>query len=662
MQPSMAAMVPGGCIEVDQAECGAVPTPSPGGGSSISFPSWMDGPTEITVRVKEPTELKPYAGGADVLIEQANINVTDPQTGQLVWAQTARGKTDQLGNYVWTGTAPIPTAAYRFRVSISIPGGTPKVVEVPARTAFASSAGNGELSKSEIVASVCPPNIDPLVCAVAEAKLDWQAIYDDQLAAWQEPNVAGNAARHAAWMAAFFVPLKHAALSAHIDVFRYWLGDVEILPKDWPDLIKNYEQALGVFSAIPFPRWTGIEDYFQSCASVIPIGLGKNAERYGFLSPRLYVKRFSDYFPRTDKQINKDMAAAYSVGLQAIMACIKRKIEEKIEETKRSMRIFAILSFFVVLVNFPLLMALGVPGIAMIATETYDLVHVMGGGEPLGVGVTAALAAASLAAGSVDLVTAALGPIIRGLLGDMDPIAAQALNMILPQFISLTATTVSSLASNSVATGSNLIANGASSFLDLSGIGGAIAVMAIKAIASLPKMFAARALEDLQHALAGAESAAKDVIAFVAGEEVSPTFKPFLIWVVEALGLVELVDQAIDTFLDQFQQAMQVGQEQGGGVAVVAEEGGGGPAIVPTNAEGVPTDVNGVPLPGGVAPLSPPTGGGNIPGVPNPPTPPPPTTTNTPGMEGAVGLTTTGAAVGVSGATLALLLVTGAVS
>jgi hypothetical protein len=196
----------------------------------------------------------------------------------------------------------------------------------------------------------------------------------------------------------------------------------------------------------------------------------------------------------------------------------------------------------------------------------------------------------------------------------------------------------------------------------MSTIASAIAVMAVKAIAALPKMYAVQKIEQLGDALAGAQAAAQDVIGFVAGEEVSPAFKPFLIWVVEAMGLVDLVDQAIDDFLDQFQQALQTGTEQGGGVTVVPENGGGGPAVVPTDSSGTPTDVNGNPLPGGTAPETPPSGGGTIPGIAPPPMPPPPTTTNTPGMEGATGMTPLGAAAGLSGATLALLLVTGAVS
>jgi len=218
---------------------------------------------------------------------------------------------------------------------------------------------------------------------------------------------------------------------------------------------------------------------------------------------------------------------------------------------------------------------------------------------------------------------------------------------------------VGSIASTSASSGSNLIVNGASSFLDMSTIGSAIAVMAVKAIAAIPKMYAAEKMESLGDALAGAQAAAHDVINFVAGEEVSPTFKPFLIWVVEALGLEDLVNEAIDDFLNQFQQAQQVGSEQGGGVAVVPEDGGGGPSVVPTNSQGQPTDVNGNPLPGGTAPETPPSGGGTIPGIAPNPMPPMPTSTTTPDM---TGLTPVTAVAGLSGATLALLLVTGAVS
>lgn len=665
MLPSMAAMTPGGCTEVPKSECdagsGVIGTPIPG--TSGNF---MDGPTEITVISKEPTELKVYTGGADVVIYGYNVRDFHPSTGAPNLTEVARGKTDSGGKYVWRGQAPTsPNTEYRYQVWISIPGGPVKKIEVPARSPAAAAAGNRMLSQSQVVVAVCPANIDPLICAVAEAQLYWVQSTNQQLLAWNFDAAGVNQARIASFAAGVVaneVGLNYPALLQHFDTFKWWIGDLEIQPKDWPDLVKNYNQTWNIFVKIPFPQWPGIERLFQTCARAIPIGQGKNAELYGVASARLYVKKFSDYFPRTDKQISKDMAAAYILGLQPILICMQRRIERKIEETKRTMKTMAIISYCTILINLPLLIAAGAGGFAAFATETYDFVKMTTGNQPLGIGVSAAIAAAALAVGDSNLVVGALEPIVKEVLADVDPIAAKAITMIYPQVVKLAVSAVGSIASNSAQAGSNTIVNGASSFLDMSTIASAIAVMAVKAIAALPKMYAVEKIEQLGDALSGAQAAAQDVIGFVAGEEVSPTFKPFLIWVVEAMGLVELVDQAIDDFLDQFQQALQAGQEQGGGVAVVPENGGGGPAVVPTDPNGNPTDVNGNTLPGGTAPETPPSGGSTIPGIEPPQMPPPPTTTNSPDMEGVTGLTGLGAAAGVGGATLALLLVTGAVT
>jgi hypothetical protein len=655
MTASMAALVPGGCTEVAPAFCGSQPstgtTPTTGGGTSfgggtLPTSSAWDGPTQITVLAKEPTELKPYSGGVDVQIQMYNIRNFNQTTGAPSLTEVARGKTDASGKYIWNGQAPSPNTEYRYRVTMSVPGGSTKTVDVMARLPAAAAAGNNMMSKSEVPFVACTGNIDSLVCAVAEAQASLRMTTYTPVS-WNYQNAGSG------------VNMGHPAIAAHFETFKYWVLDTNIFPKEWPELVKNYEQVWKIFISIPFPKWPGIEKLFQTCARAIPIGQGRDNERYSVASPYLYVNRYCEYFPRVDKQIAKDMAAAYMLGLQPILLCMQHRIERKIEETKRSMKTMALISYCTVLINLPLLMAAGAGGFAAFATETWDFIKLSTGNKPLGVGVSAGIAAAALAAGDPNLVTSALEPIVKEILGNVDPTVSKAITMIYPQVVKLAMSAVGSIASTSASSGSNLIVNGASSFLDMSTFGSAIAVMAVKAIAAIPKMYAAEKMESLGDALAGAQAAAHDVINFVAGEEVSPTFKPFLIWVVEALGLEDLVNEAIDDFLNQFQQAQQVGSEQGGGVAVVPEDGGGGPAVVPTNSEGQPTDVNGNPLPGGTAPETPPSGGGTIPGIAPNPMPPMPTSTTTPDM---TGLTPVTAVAGLSGATLALLLVTGAVS
>lgn len=648
MLPSMAAMVPGGCVEVDPSQCGTVSSPTGGGvspGSSnppsvstgLATPSWMDGPTTIIVSAKEPNELKPYTDGADVVIRRYSIRDFDQRTGAPNFTEIASGKTDSSGRFSWSGNAPTPNADYKYRVSISPGIGQPKLIDVPARSAADAAAANGQRTTHEVVVPVCPPNVDPIICAVADARLDLLTSNRQQTVI--EPPGP-------------YMQLKHPRLMAHWTFFKWWVSDEGVPPKDWPAVVDNFDQAWTIFTSIPFPQWPGIEDLFQRCAAGIAIGQGKDTTRYNVVSSaRLYSKTWSDYFPRSDKQIEKDMAAAYLIGLQPIFACMKSKIEAKIRDVKKTMRNMALISYAIVLVNLPMILGLGVGGFGLLATETYDFVTMIQSGKTgLGTGVTAALAAATLAAGNPDLVTAALGPIINGLMNDMDPTMATAVKAIYPQVVRVGVDAIAGIAGNSAASGSANVVSGASSFLDLTGVASVIMVMAIKALASIPKMAAADAAKHLNSALQGAQLAAHDMLAFVSGEEVSPEFKDFLQWVVKAMGLEDLINQAVDDFLSQFQQALDAGEQQGGGVAVVPEADGGGVAVVPTDPAGTPTDVNGTPLPGGVAPITPPSGGSTIPGVPSPP------------MPSTTSLGTVGSVAGIGGAALALLLVTGALS
>jgi hypothetical protein len=657
MTQSMASMVPGGCTEVASSFCTAAPTstsapttgsgtPIPGTGSAQGH--WSDGPTEITVLVYEPNELKPYTAGVPVIIfvykNAATISLTE----------VARGTTNSSGMFVWKGSAPPSNKDYRFRVKVEAPGNV-KSTDVPARDATSAASGGGYTSKSSVTVVACPSGTDSLVCAVAQAQLDWKAIYDSQIVAWGNSTQAQS---FAADMAHANVPLNHPTLRADWETYSWWVGDRWIPPKDWPALTREFKRTMSLFNAIPFPRWTGIETLFSRCARTIPIGQGKNAELYSVMSPRLYSRTWSNYFPRSDKQIIKDMAAAYMIGLQSVFKCMEHRIRQKIKETQRTMKVMSILSYGIVLINLPLLVAAGVGGIAAFAMETYDFVNMTNASNsPLGYGVTAGIAAASLGAGDPAIVVAALEPIVNEILENVDPTVAMAIKQIYPQIVRTAMQAMTSIATNAASEGSNTLSSGAASFTSMGAITSAIMVMAVKAMAAIPKMYAADRIEKLGDALAGATSAAQDLVGFVAGEEVSPTFKPFLIWVVEAMGLLELVDAAIDDFLNQFQQALESGDAQGGGVTVVPEKDGGGPTFTPTDPNGTPTDVNGNPLPGGVAPITPPSGGGTAPGVKPPETPPMPTTSTNAPVDGISSVT----AIGTGGVTAALLLVAGSV-
>ena len=649
MAPSTAALTPGGCVEAPASDCAAPQGGSAGTGTtpSGSGMNWADGPTEIALAVLEPTELKPYTAGADVLVQIYNIRDVRPGAPHLT--EVVRGKTDAAGEYVFRGQAPAPNKDYRYRVSVSIPGGRPKKADIQARDAFAASAGNHQLSRSRPLFVVCPSNVDALVCAVAEAQVAWKGLTTQCGLAWTG---SPQSASFCSDQAHAEVPLDHPKLAAHRDTFSWWVGDLGIPPKDWPDLVARFEQTMTIFDMIPFPAYPGIEDLFLRCARGVPIGQGKAAENLPITSPRLYSSTWSDYFPRTDKQIRKDMAFAYSAAMLSIFACMAHKIKQKVKETQRTLKTMSIISFATVMMNLPFLVAAGVGGIGVFATETYEFILAQQQGKQLlSQGVTASLALSLLGSGNPNFVVAALEPIINDLIKDMDPIAAQAVKAIYPQIITQAAEFVAPSAATAVSGGSNVIVSGASSFADLSG---PVLSMAVKAMSMIPKLYAKGRIEELGDSLAGAEAAASDFMKIaICGdddpettcEEASPEMQGFLTWVVEAMGFQEFADAAIDQFLDQFQQALEAGQQQGGDVTVVPDEGGTGVSITPTDSEGTPTDAQGEPLPGGVAPESPPSGGGTIPGAP---------------LAGGVGADI-GAIAGVGGAALGLLLITGAI-
>lgn len=623
-------------MEVPLEECGAEDPASADPTSAFGF----EGPTEITVTALEPTELLPYSGGADVLISIYNVRDFDPRTAEPRLTEVARGKTGAAGTYFFRGQAPSPGKDYRYRVAVSIPGGQAKKTDVMARDAFALSAGTGQPSRSFPVFVVCPSNVDSLVCAVAEAQVAWKAATAQCEAAWTG---GAQGASFCADQAHASIPLNHPRLEANRDTFSWWVGDLEIPPKDWPDLVTRFELTSRIFNEIPFPRYEGIEDLFQRCARGVPIGQGKNAENYPITVPRLYSSTWSGYFPRSEKRIRQDMAAAYLIGLASIYSCMEHRIRQKVKETQRTLRTMSIISFATVALNLPWLIAAGAGGISVIATETYEFILAQKEGrQAISQGVTATFAASLLASGDPNLVVAALEPVINEILKNMDPIEAEAVRAVYPQLVRTATDLVASNAAGAVSGGSNLVSSGASGFPDLSGLA---LSMSVKAFSMLPKLYAAARMEGLEDALSGAEAAAGDLLKYLSGEEVSPEFKPFLRWVVMALDLSGLADAAIDQFLDQFQQALAAGQSQGGNVAVVPQAGGGGVDVVPTDSAGTPTDAQGVPLPGGVAPSSPPSGGGTIPGAPAPP---------------SVGSDIT-AIAGVSGAAVGLLILTGAV-
>lgn len=633
MTPGTAALSPAGCQEVAAAEC-VVAAPDGVQGH------WTDGPTRISVTALKPEDLSPYPG-VDVVISAYSMKSFDPVSGSLSVKEIARGKTGADGQYVWQGSAPgSPNKDYRFRVAVA--DGRPKTTDVLARTASATASANQAVSEAYVASIICLGSSDPLVCAVAEAQVQWASIYEQQLQALnyytsgRPPQVAGIAADQAHAN----VPLNHPKLKEHWDTFSWWVGDMGIPPKDWPALIQRFEQTWGIFSKIPFPKYPGIEDMFTNCAKGVPIGQGRGAENYSIVNPRLYSDTWSAYFPRSSKQINKDMAFAYMVAAPSIFGCMLHKLKQKVKETERSLRSMAFLSLVVIFINLPLLLGAGVAGVAVLATEVYEVVTLLQQGkEAASQGITAALALALIASGQdVSFVTAVLGPVIESLLKDVDPAMAKAIVAIYPKVIQFAVSNLGASATSATQAGSTTLSTGAVSGIDLASIGTSVgtaaALAAVKMMSMFTKTYMVERIKNFQDAAVGAQTAGADLMAVATGEEVSETLKPFFNWFVDAIGFIDLIADAISQGLDQIADALGTGQAQGGGVTVVPDSGGG-VAVAPTDASGTPTDERGTPLPGGVAPETPlviPSATSEI-----------------------------GALAGIGGATAALLLITGAV-
>jgi hypothetical protein len=617
MTPGTAALSPDNCQEVAAVECAAdVPAEGVQG-------HWTDGPTRIQVTALKPEDLSPYPG-ADVVISAYSMKSFDPASGSLTIVEVARGKTSADGIYVWKGSAPgSPNKDYRFRIAVA--DGRPKTVDVLARTASAAASANRALSEAYVVSIICLGSSDPLVCAVAEAQVQWSSIYEQQLQAMnyyttgRPPQVAGVAADQAHAN----VPLNHPKLKEHWETFSWWVGDIGIPPKDWPALISRFEQTWRLFSGIPFPRYFGIEDMFANCAKGIPLGQGRKGENYPIVSPRLYSDTWSAYFPRSDKKIEQDMAVFYWIGFASIFECMIHKIKSKIKETQRTVRSMALVSLGIVVIFSPFLVGAGAAGVAVLATEVYETVVLLRQGkEDVSRGITAAMAIALLGAQDPTFITAALDPIVRGLVADMDPTMAKVVLAVYPKIISFAVSTVTSSAQGA----------GAGGTLSAVAIAGTVVAMAVKLLAAVPKLYAAEKMKELGDVAEGAAASANDILTAVSGDEVSPVLKPFLEWVVTKT-ILDVWNAAVDQGLDDLANAMGIGQTQGGGIATVPEAGGGA-TVVPTDANGTPTDTSGTPLPGGVAPRT--------------------------SLEIPAPTSELGALAGIGGATAVLLLISGA--
>jgi hypothetical protein len=275
--------------------------------------SW-DGPTDLVVTVLEPTELRPLPGA------KVSVNMLSHNTGAVVTPNVASGITDSAGRYRVTLQAPNPNVAYDYEVIIR-PGEGQSFPDVklkgPARTAIAGAAGLSAPETMDATAVVCPSGTDQLVCAIAQYQV---------LAKQGPPRPSSVTYQPTA-------PVIDAPqLKAHWDFYSSWWGNGQIKPKEWPELVKNFEQMWGVWSKVPWPRLQ-LKDLFERCMKRMDL-----YETYDIWTQEFFVNRYSNFWPKTDEELRRIIAHKALTGLPDIYACMQERIQSKIRSEEKTMK------------------------------------------------------------------------------------------------------------------------------------------------------------------------------------------------------------------------------------------------------------------------------------------------------------------------------------
>lgn len=583
------------CVQVDVSQCdehygdgGGTPPPSTDIGSTGS------------VKVQEAQEMAPVQGA------RMEVVATDPRNNST--RSLDSGVTGSDGVYSFSVNVPtyqvlVPAAGYQTRVW------QVKVIVRPAigATSFPAlsvSTGNHPANRARVFVAVCPGAMPAITCDIARAQALWLTIYANQMVAWNNSGFASEQANNV--LRETFAP-NDGRLQRHwVTTYSWWVGDTAIPPRDWDNLVDWHQQTAAIFNSIPFPRWAGIEDLFTRCAVGVPLTQARDGKNLAYGNARLYSETFSTYFPRSSTQIAKDMAASYSTGLASVLNCMDHRMRQKIKEVEGSLKAMSMINLAVLMYFGPMLMATGAGGFTVIATELYEFTRIQGGdtGVDDSYGVTAALAAAAIAANNTEVLMMALQPILDGITADMDPIAARAVNFAAPKILE-TAMGSASEYFGTEATAQAAGETGAASGASLGAqVGSAALVLAIKVILSIAKSYAAEEVTDYQEASIGANNAANDVLRYFNGEEAGPEFRGFLRWVVVTLDFEGMVNEAIQQFLEEYYEVWEQANGQGGTITLVPEEDGT-LTLVATDGEGNPTDDDGVALPDGIAPTTP---------------------------------------------------------
>lgn len=584
MTASMAAQVPGGCQKVDPSLCGQQPTPTTGttptttnpnpwanAGLAMNSPAWQ-GPTHINLTVFEPQELKAFKG-AKVTVDLFDFaHSTDPVNVPFVQQNVFSGETDADGKFYFAGQAPTPNRNYRWRLTVTPgpagPGFPSTYVDVPARTAVAEAAANSAPEEFKVATVVCPSGTDALVCAVAQAQVSFVQLTDQALKAnhYEESGKNPTIMAYAVTQAADFVGLTHPRLQAHLSPFKWWVGNLAIPPKAWPKLVDNYEQTVGIFNKIPFPR-PGNTDLFIRCARGIPLW-----KKMSLWQQELFI---SDYFPREDRRIQADMAFSYVVSLDGIIQCMIHRIEEKARDIARHQKTMKLIGLGV---SFMLAPIAGLAGLTSVVSDATQLLVETYTGKGLSSEqstlVTAGVAVASADPAALEkLIAAGISALTKSFGDGLSPAEQQIINTAAPKVVTAA---VQDQVTGILGTSSS---SGALDFASLYGLGSAAAAIAIKLFANMIVNSGAKSVEAFNKVL-------MDI------ENLPALMVPFVTWAINVLLLDQLFNMA----------AQQAGQDMGGGTATGGTPTGGttpGGGTVPTGG----TPPTGIQLPEGGTPI-----------------------------------------------------------
>jgi hypothetical protein len=348
MTAAMAAMVPGGCVKVDPAECVAATAPpegggwTPGSGTNTLTPGQEAGRLALTFRVLRADTARP-AVGVPVSAEVFRFTLLGTR-GEVV-ERLPEKTTGPDGAVSWDLVSPAPAKDYGVFIQARSGGG---IAFSSTRSTIGVWQPNGVTSAYTSVV-VCPEGTDPVVCEVGTKQLQFQ-LYAAQRAAALNAN--GNpqieaAARGQAHDMIRDMPVSDPLLAKYwYDNLSYAVTDLAIPPTDWPELLKNYDLAMRIWGDIPWPGSGELQKLFRRCAGAIEIHKGM-----GFYDPRLYAPSTSDFFPREEQAVREALATAFLSRMIDIYRCMEHRIEKKAENIERQEKKWKVIST-VVMVMF----------------------------------------------------------------------------------------------------------------------------------------------------------------------------------------------------------------------------------------------------------------------------------------------------------------------